>query len=385
MSWSSADLISVNQNWQYSSPVEGSLFRLTQSGSKSGSFLIAQVQKNADGSVEFFGEQELFTDRPIQILQLDQPSYFTSRCLAFKRVSPPVSLESILRNIINPLFLKPASTNTYLLSPTSLLIKIEVNDTPLVNRIDTLSQAINAVTTSIGAIAKQFGVVVPEVAAIAPELQKIEQEIAQLSSSSSSTSSSTPPASSNPIYILQDNFVDVDNTLLSAHRMDVGYGWTTQTPNWKIVGNKVVGDSASGNGTIAYSESNLSDISVSCDITWFFNGNNSQQGLTLRCQDANNYLAARYLVQYQRLEIIQNNAGNESTLLGTSITLANNSTNNMKFEAVGQTLNVYIDGTKQLTTTTSFLGNATKCGLWAYADGDGTGAKWSNFEVVKSS
>jgi hypothetical protein len=86
------------------------------------------------------------------------------------------------------------------------------------------------------------------------------------------------------VYVLHDTFTDVDTTLLSAHTMDIGSGWTTSGGLY-ISNNQVVCPATQVAELNGIAESGESDCDVSCDliiqdITLYYSG------LVFRYQDA---------------------------------------------------------------------------------------------------
>ncbi|PWW02398.1 PelA/Pel-15E family pectate lyase [Paenibacillus cellulosilyticus] len=189
-------------------------------------------------------------------------------------------------------------------------------------------------------------------------------------SGNSSEVNATPTASSTTLF--SDNFEDGNTT-----------GWTSTRGTWALTTSAISGTyslnqtDTVNEGRISAGTSTWGNYSVSADIN-VSNYNSARVMLCGRFTDANNYYAVS-LYNGVTLEIRKKVSGTSTTLVSKSLTVATGTNHNVKLEMSGSTLNAYVDGTLQLTTTDSTFTTGV-IGLIT----QGSAAKFDNFVVTSN-
>ena len=130
--------------------------------------------------------------------------------------------------------------------------------------------------------------------------------------------------------------------------------WTTQNGSWSITtdGSRVFRQSSTSSEGRAWSKtSSWTDQSVQARVkVTNFNGSNRAL-VCARMADGNNYYAIS--IQSNRLELRKKINGSSTTLASKSMTFATNTWYTIKLQVSGSTLTAYVNGTQQLTASTT--------------------------------
>jgi hypothetical protein len=170
--------------------------------------------------------------------------------------------------------------------------------------------------------------------------------------------------------VLQDNFVDANNTPLQSHTMNVGPGWTIDKGTFIINNNKAqcTGIGSGPTGGRAHSDAGKADVTLSA----IFNGTVSgggNEGLTLRYTDENNFwllnLTSTALTLYER-------SGGTWTQRGTSsASFSDNSNYALQIVASGTNLTCTVNSGNTIAYNSATSNQTvTKHGISAGSVGD---------------
>ncbi len=132
--------------------------------------------------------------------------------------------------------------------------------------------------------------------------------------------------------------------------------WTTTQGTWSVVTdgtNALAQTSTSTEGRTSAGSQSWANYSVKADIK-VDNYNSNRVLLCGRYKDGNNYYAAS-LYKGSTLEIRKKVSGSSTTLVSKSLSIPTGSYHTIAFEMIGSTLNLYVDGILQLTTTDSSM------------------------------
>lgn len=170
----------------------------------------------------------------------------------------------------------------------------------------------------------------------------------------SSASSSTPTPTATPTPTPTSNN---SGTLFSDDFESGNYNnWNTQNGSWSITtdGSKVFRQSStSAEGRAWTKTSSWTDHSVQARVkVTNFNGSNRAL-VCARMTDGNNYYAVS--IQSDRLELRKKVSGSTTILASKTMTFATNTWYTIKLQISGSTLTAYVDGSQQLTATTTGL------------------------------
>lgn len=164
--------------------------------------------------------------------------------------------------------------------------------------------------------------------------------------------------------LLSDTFTGTDGTLLSAHTMDTGAGWTAQVNNWKIASNRATGNSA-GSECIVTADAGSAQVEVSADVR--FAAGSQECGIIGRFQDSSNYLLYR-LNTSGSWELYHVNGGAGQLKASANTTVNLNQTYNLKARFDHGRITLFIDGVQVgVFTQADFLTSATLCGLRTFS------------------
>lgn len=156
MAWTSISLISLQTSWQFTEPVEGSIFRLHhEMAPTGGTFVIAQVQVNVDNSIEIADARFYSSSDLPEVIVLEKPQYFTSRRIGVKKISPAPGVEAELRQLLRPtLFNRLANQPFYPGQGSQWKLIIEVNSIALLSLVsqDFLSTQLSPIVTKLNAV-----------------------------------------------------------------------------------------------------------------------------------------------------------------------------------------------------------------------------------------
>ncbi len=130
--------------------------------------------------------------------------------------------------------------------------------------------------------------------------------------------------------------------------------WTTQNGSWSITtdGSNVFRQSSTSDEGRAWSKtSSWTDQSVQARVkVTNFNGSNRAL-VCARMADGNNYYAVS--IQSDKLELRKKISGSTTTLTSKSMTFSTNTWYTIKLQVSGTTLTAFVNGTQQLTATTT--------------------------------
>lgn len=101
-------------------------------------------------------------------------------------------------------------------------------------------------------------------------------------------------------YLLYDTFTDTNGTLLTAHTMDVGGGWTNQIGTFDIQSNRANRASAGSpdNQSVATADAGMADYEVTCTV----NGAAGSDGTGIAVR----YSASNQRFYFAQIEILNN-------------------------------------------------------------------------------
>ena len=171
-------------------------------------------------------------------------------------------------------------------------------------------------------------------------------------------------------------FDAANGTSLDAITPEIGTGWTEDTGNWDIQGNKANVVSLVGSVARATVDSGLSDCVIHCTVR--MTGAATDMALMFRYTDTSNYwyLVASYSVNTISIQELQGGVWAQRAF---SVYTINRDTDyQLLITLSGNDIRVCIDGAVATTYTSSFNAAATKHGLWAY---NVVGYTFDNFAV----
>ena len=129
--------------------------------------------------------------------------------------------------------------------------------------------------------------------------------------------------------------------------------WNTQNGSWSITtdGSKVLRQSSTSAEGRAWAKSgSAANQSVQARVkVTNFNGN--QALVCARMSDGNNYYAVA--IKSNAIELRKKISGSTTVLTSKSMTFSTNTWYTIRLDVVGDTLTAYVNGTQQLSTTTT--------------------------------
>lgn len=190
MAWTNVASISLRGEWQFTEPVEGSVFRLRhETAPLGGTFVLAQVQINLDNSIEIADAGFYSSSDLPEVILLEKPQYFTSRRIGVKKINSAPGMETELRQL-----LRPALFNRLAIQPFS---PGQASQWKIVVEV---SEAVLSAPVSIAQLDSKLVPVVESLARAETKLELLAQQntditsqLAALSQSISNISSSTSP------------------------------------------------------------------------------------------------------------------------------------------------------------------------------------------------
>lgn len=129
--------------------------------------------------------------------------------------------------------------------------------------------------------------------------------------------------------------------------------WNTQNGSWSITtdGTKVFRQSSTSEGRAWLKNYSWNDQSVQARVkVTNFNGSNRAL-VCARMTDGNNYYAVA--IQSGKLELRRKVSGSTTSLTSKNMTFSTNTWYTIRLDVVGNTLTAYVNGTQQLSATTS--------------------------------
>lgn len=170
---------------------------------------------------------------------------------------------------------------------------------------------------------------------------------------------------------LQDTFTDTDATLLTAHTMDTGGGWTqTAGSAYTITSNKAGNATVLGNWYMASADAGQTDVSVSADLTTASTAGSTTFAPAVlgRFTDANNHYKLYIDSFSQTLILADVVAGAFTARASGAVTLAQLTTYNVKLIMRGTLIQGFVDGVQKLAFTDVSGLSGTRCGIGEYRD-----------------
>lgn len=163
--------------------------------------------------------------------------------------------------------------------------------------------------------------------------------------------------------LLQDDFTDVDGTLLQDHTMNVGVGWTkspASTFDATIEGNQL--SVINGGLTFYTSDAAVADVNVSILFAFTIPGTGNEQiSLLCRESDGNNWWAAQ-VDDLGNIHLAKDDGGIPSNV-ATGTFSADGAQHKLGIIAVGDGLSVLLDDEVILSGIDAFNQTETVCGL----------------------
>ncbi|MFC3799328.1 family 16 glycoside hydrolase [Cohnella sp. GCM10012308] len=168
-------------------------------------------------------------------------------------------------------------------------------------------------------------------------------------------------------------FDDVKVAPIFGEDFEAGYaaGWTLAGGTWSVAtdGTKVYNQSSTTSASaIAYAgQTSLQNYTVSAKVKAdaFDSGNYAGVGLVARRVDSNNYYVFMYYKITNTLKITKVSGGVATDLISTAYSLNTGTWYDFKAVANGSTLELWVNGTKQLTTTDTAIASG-QFGLYAH-------------------
>lgn len=150
----------------------------------------------------------------------------------------------------------------------------------------------------------------------------------------------TPTPTPTPTALFSDNFEDGNAN-----------GWTAESGSWSVVSDgSMVYKQSTATGGKSFAGSSWSNYSLEAKIKALSLGTNGCTGLSIRYTDSNN----RYFVildKSNNIYIKKASGGTQTVLASKAYTITIGTTYTVKFAANGSTLEMYVNGVKELTAT----------------------------------
>lgn len=172
------------------------------------------------------------------------------------------------------------------------------------------------------------------------------------------------------------------STLLTAHTMNIGPGWTAGSGNFILDG---LGNALPDNvgGALLVSDASHADATGSLDLTPISQTVSCISGLVARYQDTNNYFVYQMNQTTGKAELVRVQGGTPTTIANPSQTFTQGTKYTLKLVTSGNNFTGYVNGSQVLTATDSF--QATKT-VWGVGYGASTGlTQFANFSVTDGS
>ena len=159
-------------------------------------------------------------------------------------------------------------------------------------------------------------------------------------------------------------------------KSDSGHNPTVVHGTWAIQSGKLVNTNLTSLGTIIW-DVGKSDIVLSADITLAY-----YEALLFRYGGVNSYMVARVAVKTGYVDtFLYKYNGSYNTLANCAVQGYNSSdTINLKVSAIGNSLALYINGTKYLTATDNY--NIDKTVIGTRISNTAAGNAFDNLEVI---
>lgn len=167
--------------------------------------------------------------------------------------------------------------------------------------------------------------------------------------------------------LLYDTFTDADGTLLTAHTMNVGPGWTAVAGTFKVLSNKATPNSDVDDDRVV-TDAGKADYVLQCDVapTGAFITFSRAASLLVRYTDSTHYWLLDINVtniSANTLSLFENN-GSSVFRAGANPTILTETTYTVTMAVVGQSITVSLNGVVQFVYTgASSSQSATKVGF----------------------
>jgi hypothetical protein len=184
--------------------------------------------------------------------------------------------------------------------------------------------------------------------------------------------------------IAQDLFTGADTTLIGAHTMDLGSGWTT-AGDYQLSGNKLRHPSAGTTFQPCYTDVGTGDQDVRANVTGSFDSSGVWYlpHLLFRHQDASNYWMVEPVDG--TLYLFERAAGSFVLRGSAAVATVTDTIYAMRVVASGTDISVYWDGVLKISHSSSALQSETECGTIIVKQGSPVSvATIDDFEVYSA-
>lgn len=191
----------------------------------------------------------------------------------------------------------------------------------------------------------------------------------------------SPPPPPPPTVYLLDLFVEASLTLLTAHTMDVGPGWSFGAGTYSVSGG---GDFAFCDlpsatlGSTAWSDAGQADARGSATISW--SGPTPNAGVLANVQDDNNFWVATYVSNLSLLALYERSGGTDTLQDAATFTAVPGTDYALEVHTLGDRIIVSVDGTVYIDHTFPSRSLKTET-RWGLSDYDPSGANDVRFRA----
>jgi hypothetical protein len=175
--------------------------------------------------------------------------------------------------------------------------------------------------------------------------------------------------------LLKDTFTDTDGTLLTAHTMDVGPGWTQPSGSaWEIRSNQA-NHLSSDQQVRVYSDAGKANVTYTLDVVL----SSFEFGVVFRFIDSANYWYVYYACNYGGSQLWKRVSGVKTSVATGTNTWTPGATYTITVTLAGDSISVAITNGTTLTATDAAHNTGTKYGFFTQY----WGSPWfDNFLVV---
>lgn len=188
--------------------------------------------------------------------------------------------------------------------------------------------------------------------------------------------------------VVQDLFTDADNTSIASHTPDHRPNsnvWSQTASSAFYIQSNALQPNRQTDNDKAVIDSGLSNISLSCDVTPYWDGSNnsSYPGVVFRYTDANNYWYVYADGFTGVINMYQVVAGVSTQMWSYTVALISQTTYNFRIDCNGNIVTFYLNGTEITTVISSFNNTATIVGIRCGKHlSPATKQIWDNFKLV---
>lgn len=181
--------------------------------------------------------------------------------------------------------------------------------------------------------------------------------------------------------LLLDTFEGPDATVISAHPMNIGGGWTLANIGTAatvvLTSNECKATGVGNASSIVHAETLTQDHQVTCTVNPIHAL--GLDGVVIRFIDANNFWLARWRQDADTLDIYEYTSGYTARVLQSTTPSADPYT--ITFGAIGTTITASVPGFAPASYVSTTHQTGTKCGLFVDEIG-GAGTTWDDFKAV---